>query len=216
MNASTNAGRLLVGLTVVVLLAGCAASASPTTVPATPTPVVTPSAAVATPAPTPTPVPATPTPTATPSAAASASVTNRTNVSGMMDGGVVKEDQEKERLFFEFTYTMSDPRVTGTEKMDCTEHFDELKTLPGGAGVWWDCSMLLTGQGGTWKGVTGFGSEYFKGGDADQLRTDGTSLYLGQGAFAGLRYVALFSSGPETRPSYGPGYIIAGWIEPAK
>ncbi len=55
--------RLLVGLTVTLLLAGCATGASPTPVPASPTQVVIPSAAVATPAPV-TPAPA---PTATPS-----------------------------------------------------------------------------------------------------------------------------------------------------
>jgi len=45
MSAHTNAGRLLAGLAGTFLLAGCAASASPTPVPATPSPVVTPSPA---------------------------------------------------------------------------------------------------------------------------------------------------------------------------
>jgi hypothetical protein len=45
MNAHGTAGRLLGGLTVISLLAGCAAGASPTPAPATRTPPITPSAA---------------------------------------------------------------------------------------------------------------------------------------------------------------------------
>lgn len=67
MNVHTNAGRPLAGLGVTLLLAGCAAGASPSPVPATPTPIVTPSAAIATPA-------STPSPTATPAAAANGCV----------------------------------------------------------------------------------------------------------------------------------------------
>ena len=51
MNASPT-GRLLVGLTLVALLGGCATGASPTPAPATPAPASTPPAAVATPGPT--------------------------------------------------------------------------------------------------------------------------------------------------------------------
>ena len=129
--------------------------------------------------------------------------------------GLYKEDEATSRLYFEFTYAMSDPRVSGTEKIDCTERFFDLTDLGAGAGVgvWWDCSTLLTGQGGTWKGVTGYGSEYMKDG---QLRTNGTNIYEGQGAFAGLRYVTLFTDGPEMDVLGGAGYAIAGWIEPAE
>lgn len=48
MNARDTAGRLLVGMTVVVLLGGCASGASPTPASATPTPIVTPSAVATT------------------------------------------------------------------------------------------------------------------------------------------------------------------------
>lgn len=140
---------------------------------------------------------------------------DRTNVSGRMDGGLVSEDEATSRLYFEFTYTMSDPRVSGTEKIDCTERAFDLPDLGLGAGVgvWWDCAMVLHGQGGTWKGMTGYGSEYMK---SHQLHTNGTNIYEGQGAFAGLRYVTLFSGSPWTNALYGEGYVIAGWIEPAE
>jgi acetyl esterase/lipase len=52
MNARNTAGRLLVGLASLSLLAGCAAGASPTLTPVTPTPTSLPSGAVATPTPT--------------------------------------------------------------------------------------------------------------------------------------------------------------------
>jgi acetyl esterase/lipase len=64
MNARGTAGRLLVGLTIVVLLGGCAAGASPTPAPASSSPAANPSAAVATPSPT---VAAAATPATTPS-----------------------------------------------------------------------------------------------------------------------------------------------------
>ena len=54
MNAIRHSGRPLAGLACAVLAAGCAAGASPTPVPATPTPAVTPSVAFATPPPSPT------------------------------------------------------------------------------------------------------------------------------------------------------------------
>ena len=67
--------RVLVGLTVLTLLAGCGASATPTTKPATPTPAVTPAT---TPAPPPTPaVTAAPTsPTPAPAAGSPGSMVN--------------------------------------------------------------------------------------------------------------------------------------------
>ena len=187
MSTCTDPRRLLVALAVTFLLAGCAASASPTPVPVTPTPIVTPAAATA----------------------------NRTNVSGSMEGELYKEDEATSRLYFEWTHTTSDPRVSGTEKIDCTERFFDLPDLGYGAGVglFWECSMVLTAQGGTWKGVTGYGSEYRVD---DQLRIIGTRIYEGQGAFAGLRYVSLFTSSPEMHAIAGGEYAIAGWIEPAK
>jgi hypothetical protein len=54
MNAITRSARPGAGLVTALLLAGCAAGANPTAVPATPTSLATPSVAIATPAPTPT------------------------------------------------------------------------------------------------------------------------------------------------------------------
>jgi hypothetical protein len=72
--------------------------------------------------------------------------------------------------------------------------------------------MVLTGQGGTWKAVAAYGSEFMKSGT---VRTSGTQIYEGQGAFAGLRFVALFSASPELDRLYrGEGYQVSGWIEP--
>ena len=98
------------------------------------------------------------------------------------------------RLTFDCPFEMSDPRVTGSQPMECDEGFYDLTDLPGGVGVWDTCSMVLTGQGGTWKAVAAYGSEFLKSGI---LRTSGTNVYEGQGAFEGLRFVALFSASPE-------------------
>jgi dienelactone hydrolase len=62
MNARGTAGRLLVGVIIALLLAGCASGASSTPAPATPAPANVPSAAVTKPSPTGT-VPPAPTPT---------------------------------------------------------------------------------------------------------------------------------------------------------
>ncbi len=70
MNANGTAGRLLVGLAVVVLLAGCASGASPTPAPTTPAPASLPSEAATAPAPS-----ATATAAATPVPSASVVVT---------------------------------------------------------------------------------------------------------------------------------------------
>ena len=70
MSIRGTTGRLLVGLTSVVLLGGCAAGASPTPAPASPTPTSVPSVAAATPPPSPAataPAAPTPTPAPTPS-----------------------------------------------------------------------------------------------------------------------------------------------------
>jgi hypothetical protein len=198
--------RLFAVLAVTLLLAGCAASASQTSVPATPAPV--------------TPAPATPTPAATasiptPSAAATTAAANRTYVGGTMGCDAVKETPISERLdriTFDCPFEMSDPRVTGSGPMECDEGFYDLTDLPGGVGIWDTCSMVLTGQGGTWKAVAAYGSEFMKSGT---VRTSGTQIYEGQGAFAGLRFVALFSASPELDRLYrGEGYQVSGWIEP--
>lgn len=193
MNVHANAGRPLVGLAIILLLAGCAASASPAS------PSQSPSAlAVAT--------------------EAAAAATERTYVSGTMGCDAVEETpiegvEHIVRLTFDCPFEMSDPRVTGSQPMECDEGFYDLPELPGGVGIWVTCSMVLTGQGGTWTAVEAYGSEFLKSGD---LRVSGANIYEGQGAFEGLRFVALFSASPELARLYGDGYHVAGWIEPAE
>jgi hypothetical protein len=70
MNTRANAGRLVAGLACVFLLAGCAAGAGATPVPATPAPLVTPTVAIATTAPSPTAAPTAATPAPQPTAIA--------------------------------------------------------------------------------------------------------------------------------------------------
>ena len=176
-------------------------------------------AAATTPAPA-TSAPATPaaSPSSSPtsSAVVTAAATDRTYVSGTMGCDAVKETPISERLVritFDCPFEMSDPRVTGSQPTECDEGFYDLPELPGGVGIWETCSMVLTGQGGTWKAVAAYGSEFMESGT---LRTSGTQIYEGQGAFAGLRFVALFSGSPELARLNGDGYHVAGWIEPAE
>ena len=179
-------------------------------------------AAAATPAPA-TQAPATPvaSPLPSPSAVPTASLAaaaERTHVSGTMGCEAVKETpiegvEKTERITFDCPFEMSDPRVTGSQPMECDEGFYDLTDLPGGVGVWDTCSMVLTGQGGTWKAVAAYGSEFMK---FSVLRTSGAQIYEGQGAFEGLRFVALFSASPELRQLYGDGYHVSGWIEPMR
>ena len=169
--------------------------------------------------------PATPVASPSPSALATAGATasavaapERTYVSGTMGCDLVKETpiegaKRLVRLSFDCPFEMSDPRVTGPQPTECDEAFYDLPELPGGVGVWETCSMVLTGQGGTWKAVAAYGSEFMK---SSVLRTSGANIYRGQGAFAGLRFVALFSASPELAGLYGEGYQVAGWIEPAE
>lgn len=185
-------------------LAACGNSAGATTA-ATPAPVTQ---TLARPA-------ASPSPSALAVATAAASAaTERTYVSGTMGCDAVKETPISERLVritFDCPFQMSDPRVTGSGPMECDTGFYDLPELPGGVGVWETCSMILTGQGGTWEEVGAYGSEFMKSGT---LRTSGTQIYQGQGAFAGLRFVALFSASPELARLYGEAYQVSGWIEP--
>lgn len=85
MNEHAKAGRPLVGLAVILLLAGCAAGASPTPVPATPTPVATPSAAIATPGSTPSPT-ASPIPAAAASGCVVSTLAGKAGEAGAVDG----------------------------------------------------------------------------------------------------------------------------------
>ena len=193
MNLHAKAGRPLVGLAIILLLAACAAGASP----ASPSPSAS---AVAT--------------------SSAAAATARTYVSGTMGCDAVKETpiegvEHLVRLTFDCPVAMSDPRVTGSQPTECDQGFYDLADLPGGVGVWDTCSGVLAGQGGSWKMVSAYGSEFMKSGTG---RNSGANIYEGQGAFEGLRFVALFSASPELARLYGDvdGYHVAGWIEPAE
>jgi hypothetical protein len=176
---------------------GTTAPPSATAVPPTATPTATSLATVA--------------PTASPGAAK-----ERTLVYGTTDCSAVKETpiegvERPVRITFDCTYRMSDPRVSGPQPMDCDESFFDLPDLPGGVGLWATCSGILQGQGGTWQTVDAYGSEFMQSGT---LRTSGTHIYRGEGAFAGLRFVMHFSSSPELTALYTEEYQVAGWIEP--
>ena len=193
MSVRTISSRLLAASTVTLLLGACAAGGSS----ASPSPSPSVSAAAT---------------------AAESAATERTYVSGTMGCDAVKETpiegvEHFVRLTFDCPFEMSDPRVTGSGPMECDEGFYDLTDLPGGVGVWDTCSMVLTGQGGSWKAVAAYGSEFMK---SSIVRTSGAIVYEGQGAFEGLRFVALFSASPELAQLYGDGYHVSGWIEPAE
>ena len=203
---------LLASMTVTGTLALAACGSSTGAAPA-----ATPASATLAPA-TPTVQPD-PSPPASAAATASASAaTERTYVSGTMGCNAVKETpiegtDRLVRLASDCPFEMSDPRVTGSQPTECDEGFHDLPELPGGVGIWETCSMVLTGQGGTWKTVAAYGTEFLKSGT---LRVDGVNVYEGQGAFEGLRFVALFSASPELARLYGDGYHVSGWIEPVE
>jgi hypothetical protein len=193
MSARTINSQLLAVVTVAILVGACGPGASPASPSQSP-----PALAVAT--------------------DAAAAAPERTYVSGTMGCDAVKETpiegvEHLVRLTFDCPFEMSDPRVTGSELKDCDEGFYDLADLPGGVGIWNTCSGVLTGQGGSWKMVSAYGSEFMKSGT---LRVSGANIYQGQGAFEGLRFVALFSASPELAGLYGDGYHVAGWIEPAE
>lgn len=135
-------------------------------------------------------------------------------VSGTFDCGVENGTETREGQFTIYRgtitcdVTMSDPRVSGREAGDITIVY--LKDKRGKLVIdkWWG-TTTLTNDGGTWRSVSAWGSEYTHAG---VLRSSGTTLYIGEGAYAGLTYRQLFAQGvPEA-----DAYIASGWIEPAK
>jgi hypothetical protein len=209
MDAVKHSGRPLVGLVIALLLTGCATGASPTQAPASATPSATPTAPIATPTPT-------------PSAAGAAAATDRTYVSGTMGckivGGDVPEtpgDYRPYPLSIDCAYSMSDPRVSGTAHYELAATFVGLDSVNGTSNFWSSSSTLET-AGGTWTG-SGFGSEFVS--DLikpNTLYSNGTDLYEGQGAFAGLTYRVLWARERNMAAGGLPPYVASGWIEPAK
>jgi hypothetical protein len=214
MNARTNAGRLLAGLAVGMLLVACSAggaASTPTT--ATPDAVATPAVAVATPGSC---------PTAAPSPAS-----DRTYVRGKMTcqivGGDIHEtpgDYTSYPLDLDCSLSMSDARVSGTAHYSTLATFISLEPTLEGTSNYWKSTSTLEAEGGTWTG-SGYGSEFVSSllDPGLTLYSNGTDVFVGQGSFEGLRFVALWSMGRELDlidPRSGYGYRVSGWIEPAQ
>lgn len=105
------------------------------------------------------------------------------------------------------TYEMSDPRVSGLEEAKLTMHWVQ------GANPEVDYYLVeddvLTNDGGTWRG-SGWGSEYND--ESGDWYTTGTSLFVGEGGYAGLSYRMLLAR--EGLALAGRPYMVSGWIEP--
>jgi len=198
--------RSPVGLILGVVLAGCASAATPA-MPVTAIPTGSPAtpALIATSSPTVAP--------ATPGGAATTSpsgLPDRVLVSGTADCGIedLTETSEGETTVYRgtltCTYSMSDPRVSGTETGDLTLVYLKVPALEIDR---FSFITTLTTEGGTWRG-SGWGSEYW---DADGLHTSGIGGFVGEGAYAGLAYRILFAQGVPGQDAY----IVSGWIEPA-
>jgi hypothetical protein len=180
MNARGTAGRLAVGLASLALLAGCAAGASPTPVPATPAPIVAPSAAVATPTLAPTP---------TASAAGPMTfgpVTVVTGISACRDPDPTwTTDQDgtshARNQPVECTDTTNDPRVNGSHIANWNMDVWGDITRGSAAGVQWG-TVRIENAGGTWEGR-------FSG--VASLPQPGDTIaewYRGTGDYEGLAY----------------------------
>jgi hypothetical protein len=105
------------------------------------------------------------------------------------------------------TYTMSDPRVSGTERYLYRGAYLNIPQLPGAAILWDSVPLVLSTPGGTWKGV-GMGVDSFHD---PTLYTLGYTVYEGEGAYAGLTYTLMWA---RERHSFGEPYLASGWIEP--
>ncbi len=162
---------------------------------------------------------------ATPEATATPEASGRTLVSGSMACSDNELDPEGppsptpevlpsgvERQWFDLTctFTMSDPRVSGTERYVYLGTVVDVPDLPGGTILWDSVPLVLTTAGGTWKGV-GMGADYFH---EPTLYTVGHTVYEGEGAYAGLTYTQMWAR--EVRSSLAEPYLVSGWIEPTK
>ncbi|MFI5041368.1 MAG: hypothetical protein ACHQNA_05890 [Acidimicrobiales bacterium] len=198
MDGRLRMGRLLVGLTSVALLAGCAAGASPTVAPATLTPasptlVVTPAA---------TPITA-PTPAMAPEALAygpATSVTGATDCRTLDDGTVTTDPDgtiHTRAGTLECTDTVNDPRVSGTYTGSWGS--DRWGNGPShGALVQWG-RVRLVNAGGAWNGR-------FAGSYSSDRGDTIVTWYTGTGGYAGLAYF-------EVLTGFGP-WSIQGLIFP--
>jgi len=208
-------GRLLIGVTVATLLAGCGASATPTSPSATPEPTSaiattatmaatepasTPTASP-TPRPTRTPAP-TPTPTPPPLAVGPATIVKGLERECHLTGGTATSDPDGTRHTRDMTVrcvdTVNDPRVSGTFTGSWNED------VYGAAGV--DATIPVWGKvrmenaGGGWDGqVSGVS---IGGGSAEIV-----IWWTGTEGYAGLGYW-------EHVTGYGAPWTIEGVILP--
>lgn len=166
--------RLLVGLTVMFLLAGCSAGATPV-----PTATATPGAA------------ASPTAAYSPSATAvhygPVTEVTGTGTCPSADLGKATTDAKGVTHYrggtFRFTVTTDDPRVSGTET--ALWNMDLWGTADNGANVQWGTSRLEN-DGGAWEGK---GSGVYSSDRGDII----AFWYKGTGGYAGLGYFALWT-----------------------
>lgn len=199
------------------LLAGCTAAASPPptgTIPAaSPVETASPRATPRTPSPLPSDAEAATPPADFPAFPTLPPSDERVRVFGNLDCGIegITETDEDQTTVYHGKlvcwHQMSDPRVNGREESDMTVIYLKIPGLT--MDKWSYPTGTLINDGGTWR-ASGWGSEFWD--DKDQLRTSGTSYYVGEGGYAGLVYRLLYAQGPETAPY---GYLAAGWIEPA-
>jgi hypothetical protein len=204
MNESGMAARLLAGLAVTLLLAGCAAGASPTPLPASPTPTSVPSAPVPAPTPTQTEAP-TATATATPTAASYGPVTVVTGTDacpGLDPDWKIDPDgtTHVRDLAVECIDVTNDPRVTGTATGTWSIDVWGNPNLAVGTGVQWG-TMRLVNDGGTWEGKLSGVAALPEPGDTIVI------WYTGAGGYAGLTYFQLITG-------HAPAWEIYGQIYP--
>jgi hypothetical protein len=169
---------------------------------------------------------ATPGATATPEATAMPEASGRTLVSGSMACIVNELDPEGspyptaevlpsgvERQWFDLTctFTMSDPRVSGTQPYIYLGTVVDVPDLPGGTILWDNVPLVLTTAGGTWKGL-GMGADYLH---EPTLYTVGHTVYVGEGAYAGLTYTQMWARDVRY-PGPNAPYLVSGWIESTK
>jgi hypothetical protein len=182
MTARGTAGRLLVGVSVVAVLAGCASGASPTPPPASPTPTSGPSAAVA----TPTPAPTLPTPAAVTYGPVTL-VTGANTCPGLNPDFSQDPDGtwHVRDLTVECTDETDDPRVSGTHTASWNMDFWGTPAQGVGAGVQWG-TVRLENAGGAWEGRL---SGVYSSGPGDTI----VIWYKGTGGDAGLAYFELLT-----------------------
>ena len=182
MNARTTAGRLLVGLASLAVLAGCASGASPTPAPASSSAAGRPSAAAAAPTPTPT-RPATPSPTPAAVSHGPVTVVAGTGTCPLLNPVWTTDPdgtQHLRDLSVECIEETNDARVSGTHT--ATWNMDAWK---GAAGVQWGTARLEN-AGGVWEGPLS-GVYSAERGDTIMI------WYTGTGGYHGLAYFELWT-----------------------